>query len=296
MIGQGWPDWTANRVNRPGLAEIADRLRRPRAGAFTSALSVNEFAALRSVSFEPVGLVTGVAVFRFRSKVSCGTSRASSLSVLNRVPWLWRSSDARHLAVDRMRDECSYIGAYSVVGVRLTTRPFLGRTIEFSATGTAIRFGRASRLSQPDALAPFTTHLSGQECATLIGHGWRPAGLVMGHGATVRHEWRGVPLGSWKEIGAAASLVHVARSDARDELRREALRFPGATVLTRDMMLDLHKVRCRDEGHDHVAEAFILGTAILPIDREASADPARDAAPLTIMRLNGAPRRREAAS
>ena len=61
------------------------------------------------------------------------------------------------------------------------------------------------------------------------------------------------------------------------------------------MTLDARKLRCRNEGHDHLVEAFILGTAIVPIDPEPTAEPARSgAAPLVMMRLNGPARREEA--
>jgi uncharacterized protein YbjQ (UPF0145 family) len=296
MIGEGPPPaWTTGPPGQLDLVAAHVRAAAPGAGAFTSALSVDEFAALRSVGFEPIGQVMGSAVFRFSSRVFCG-SAYSSFSVLNTIPGRWRTATARHQAVDRMRAECAHLGGQGVVGVRLTTRSFLGGTIEFSAIGTAVRLGRGSRMARPEAVAAFATDLSGQECAKLIGQGWRPAGLVMGHGAVVRHEWQGFAPGSWGEIPAATTLVHAARRDARDDLRYEAARFPGATVLASHMTLDIHEMRCRDEGRDHIAEAFVVGTAIVPFDPEPSVAPARGGAPLTIMRLEGPPGRREVAS
>jgi uncharacterized protein YbjQ (UPF0145 family) len=263
-------------------------------GTFTSALSVADFAAMRPIGFEPVGQVMGSAVFRFRHRVVCGSWRYGPTSVLNRIPPPWRTADARHRAVARMRAECAHLGGQGVVGVRVTTRRFLGRTVEFSAIGTAIRLGRGSPVDQAST-TPFATDLSGPECAKLVGAGWRPAGLVMGHGAAIRHEWRGVVPGSWGEIRAATELVHAARTAARGDLGREARRFPGATVLARGMTLDARKLRCYDEGHDHLVEAFIVGTAIVPLDREPTAERARaGAAPLVMMRLNGPARHEEA--
>jgi hypothetical protein len=88
----------------------------------------------------------------------------------------------------------------------------------------------------------------------------------------MRHEWRGVLPGTQREILAATELVHAARTSARADLMLQTMTLLGATVLTRDMTLHLRKVRCSDEGHDEVAEAFIVGTAIMPFDELSSTD------------------------
>ena len=73
------PEWTADQIAAASVEQIAKghlplqaqwRINEQRqrsdageSGAFTSALSVEEFAAIRSVGFSPVGQVLGSAVY-----------------------------------------------------------------------------------------------------------------------------------------------------------------------------------------------------------------------------------------
>jgi uncharacterized protein YbjQ (UPF0145 family) len=190
---------------------------------------------------------------------------------------------ARHRAIERMRLECAGLGGDGVVGVTLTLGSFYGNGLEFMAIGTAVKAIGAPALKQP-----FTSDLSGQDFAKLVHGGWLPVALVMGIGAAIRHDDWALrrQQRSWQnqEMAGPTELVHLARQSARESLLVEARHFGGHTVVVRDMSLNVAEVRCAyggDDAHDHIADAFIWGTTIIPF---ASGRPAAPR-PLTILRL-----------
>ena len=255
--------------------------------AFTSDLTVQEFAAVRSVGFTPVGQVMGSAVFNVGwPVVACGAGGGNT--------WGWVStpvvavtgtqqlySQARQRAVARMRQECADLGGDGVVGVRLRVMPFHGVGMEFLAIGTAVRVEGTAR-----PRAPFTSDLSGQDFAKLLRAGWVPVALVQGVGAMAQHGGRltRFPVRSAnQEIATTTGLVHAARDAARDALTVDARHAGGETVVLRDTELRVFELRCavgRDSEDQH-AHAFMWGTAIVPYARRPVPE-----APLTMLRLN----------
>ena len=127
-----------------------------RAATWGSVLSADEFAAVRSVGFEPVGQVFGAAVYPLfaTAAVSCPGTAAPSLTP--RTPGRVTGSagpaariaqalcDGYRTAIDRMTRECSDLGGHGIVGASLqvTEKPgdnFTAATVEFTAIGTAVR-------------------------------------------------------------------------------------------------------------------------------------------------------------
>jgi uncharacterized protein YbjQ (UPF0145 family) len=185
-----------------------------------------------------------------------------------------------------MRTECDGLGGDGVVGVRLTVRNFYGNGLEFMAVGTAVRADGAQRPRKP-----FTSDLSGQDFAKLLRGGWVPVDLVLGIGAVIRHDDFGqaMQMRSWQntELYGMTNLVNAARASAREELAKDAAKRGGHTVVLQDMQLNVFERRCAygGEAHDHLADAFLWGTAIAPIGD--SADQARAARPpLSMLRLD----------
>jgi uncharacterized protein YbjQ (UPF0145 family) len=274
------------------------RARRDRGepGSFTSDLTVEEFAAIRSVGFSPVGQVLGSGVFQVGwSSTRCGYSYIGGLSGTF-GGGVWTSArapvvavpatqallgQARHRAVQRMSQECAGLGGDGVVGVRLSVRPFYGNGLEFMAIGTAVRADGDKRPRWP-----FTSDLTGQDFAKLIRAGWVPAALVQGVGAMMRHDdmttWR--QRMSWynQELDGPTQLLHAAREAARASLADDARRWGGHTVLLRDMELELFQRKCvsGSEGEDNFANVFLWGTAVVPFETSASLE-----APLPMLRL-----------
>jgi uncharacterized protein YbjQ (UPF0145 family) len=189
--------------------------------------------------------------------------------------------DARTRAMERMRQECALLGGDGVVAVRLTVEPFPAGGLEFQAIGTAVRADGPVRPGQP-----FLSDLSGQEFAALIRAGWVPCALVLGISVMVRHDdWVTYQqTASWsnQEVAGYTELVQAARSGARETLREDCARHGGSTVVVRDMTLRIHEQECAaTEGHDHVAESMVIGTAVLPFEHGGGNAPA----PLPVLRL-----------
>lgn len=259
--------------------------------AFTSALSVDEHHAIRSVGFSPVGQVMGTCV------VHPGTYALSMCGYYGYgMSYRWGSApivvaqqveaalkSARHSAVNRMLQECVGLRGDGIVGVRLTMEPFIAGGIEVQAIGTAVRADGDVRPA-----VPFTSDLTGQDFAKLILGGWLPAGLVMGTAVLIRHDdyttaWQS---GSWNntEITGITDLVTSARERARATLQSDAARFGAQHVVLRDLGMWVFHQGCRsgNEGHDHVAESLALGTALVPLRHGHATEVPR---PLAILRL-----------
>src|SRR5213083_3123507 len=108
---------------------------------FTSDLSVNEFLLVREAGFDPVGLVVGSSIYHIGYQRANWTQN-QEMNVLTQAMY-----HARELAMTRMEEEASALGADGIVGVRLliTSYEWGESMAEFMAIGTAIR----SRSGQP---------------------------------------------------------------------------------------------------------------------------------------------------
>jgi len=277
-------------------------------GTWGSALTADEFAAIRSVGFEPVGQVFGAAVYnagasaygcpgtpgspgdgsppRLATEVSGGGGAASF------GPLVQAMDQARRTAVDRMMTECAELGGHGVVGVHVSRETFLGGA-QFTVIGTAVRAPGAAH----GRSAPFTSDLSGQDFAKLITAGWVPVGLALGISIGSRHDDRATTrqarrISGNAEVAGWTELVNEVRHDARRQLERDVGRLGAEGVVIAAMPM---RVRQRDcpaavGRRDHVVEASLIGTAVAgfpPSGQRA------DGPPLAIMSLD--PHRRQAA-
>jgi uncharacterized protein YbjQ (UPF0145 family) len=180
------------------VPEEADR--RLRSPAFSSGLSVPDFAACLHMGMRPVGLVQGFCVMRWSwyasSSALYGTSRYQGMgNVLSSYacPHGYMSSDHRSWgqnfeqpqmtaawrqgymsAYQRMLEEAAEVGAHGVVGVVDTTSQLIDASIqEFHLLGTAVVVDGA-----PTPQTPWTTYLAGQRLAKLIEAGFMPVNVV----------------------------------------------------------------------------------------------------------------------
>ena len=277
-------------------------------GTWGSTLTTDEFAAIRSVGFEPVGQVFGAAVYRAGSATSyvcpgaggaSGDGRPSqpAAQVSGRGgpgsfgPLVQTMDLARQTAVGRMTTECAALGGHGVVGVRLTRGSFPLGGPQFTVIGTAVRAqGAAQRLP-----APFTAEVSGQDFAKLITTGWVPAGLVLGISIGSRHDDRTTTQGArWgagnAEVTGWTELVSQSRDDARRQLESDVKRLgaDGVVIATMEMQARARDCPLAVGRRDHIVEATLIGTAIA---RFARAGQPHDRPALTIMSLD--PQRRQ---
>ncbi|MGH3420149.1 MAG: heavy metal-binding domain-containing protein [Streptosporangiaceae bacterium] len=290
-------------------------------GTWGSALTSDEFAAIRSVGFEPAGQVLGACVYNigYTGGYACPgawgnwgygqvmpartRTQVSSRSGFGSFgPLVQAMYEARHKALDRMTAECEELGGHGVVGVRLTIGAFPAGGLEFKAIGTAVRapgVGPVStwrhRGSRPKR--PFTSDLSGQDFTKLIMKGWVPAGLALGISIGSRHDdWLTVGQTRWgagnAEVVGYTELVNDARHDARQQLAADVARLGGEGVVIADMEMRVRERECPvSEGRrDHIVEATTIGTAIA---RFARSEQRHSGPTLAIMSLD--PQRRQAA-
>jgi uncharacterized protein YbjQ (UPF0145 family) len=290
----------------PAVAEARVAKIRSR-GKWGSALTSDEFAAIRSVGFEPVGQVFGGAVYAAGSAsgYSCPGARGSggdarpATQVSGRSgsgsfgPLVQAMDQARHTAIDRMTAECAALGGHGVVGVRLTRGSFLLGGLEFTAIGTAVCAPGAAHGQR----APFSSDVSGQDFTKLIMNGWVPAGLVTGISIGSRHDDRQTARQTrrWSgnaEVAGWTELISQSRHDARYQLESDVRRLGAEGVVIAAMQL---RVRERDcpvavGRRDHIVEATVIGTAIARFSRAGH----RHVGPaLAVMSLD--PQRRQAA-
>jgi uncharacterized protein YbjQ (UPF0145 family) len=244
-------------------------------------LSADEFAAVRSVGFEPVGQVFGAAVYPLyaTAAVSCPGTAAYSLvpGASGRVAG-WGGPAARtaqalydgyRTAIDRLTGECSVLGGHGIVGAALqvTETPgdsFTAGTVTFTVIGTAVRGGDCPPLARP-----FTTGLSGPDFAKLLMDGWVPAGIALGISAAGLHDTLvTTSSGPWgtgnAEMPAYTGLVAHVRQDARSRLEDMVREVGAEGVVVSAMTLRVRSGACHahQAGADHFAQAVITGTAV----------------------------------
>ena len=279
-------------------------------GTWGSALTADEFAAVRSAGFEPVGQVFGASVYGAGSAgaYSCpGTWRSRGDGMPPRPatqvsgrggpgsfgPLVLAMYQARRNAIDRMTVECAELGGHGVVGVRLSRGSFPLGGLQFKAIGTAVRAPDAALAPQ----VPFTCDLSGQDFAKLIMRGWVPAGLVLGLSIGARHDdrktTRQTRWGSGNaEVVGWTELVNESRHDARHQLESDVERLGADGVVIAAMQMRVRERDCPVQvgRRDHIVEATLIGTAIA---RFSGAGQRQAGPPLAVMSLD--PQRRQAA-
>lgn len=251
------------------LPEAANR--RLTSGAWTSGLSVTDFASCLDMGMQPLGYVQGYAVMQWSWYMATGgfgfaggswnpPSRQGQYVEQWRCPhgfvsaehrlygmnyeltWLEQSwATGWGLAMQRMVDEAIELGATGVIGVVDEMRPLAGGgTVEFRASGTAIGVDGAPRPNPP-----FTTYLSGQRLGKLFEAGFAPVAVaatmasvrMLGYCLT-HYQLAGAAGGSWYGaspggVSGVGPIDQVNRAQAAARrLARERIRSQlGADVL-----------------------------------------------------------------
>jgi hypothetical protein len=235
----------------------------PRA-VWSSALSVNEFAACIGAGMEPLGLVQGCSVVswmdnrsesgeestRFVEQFNCPHGAASGHRPYGRnaeettTEEVWR--EAFSSASTRLLDEATRLHAHGVIGiVEATSQLPEDNAFEFRLSGSAIRIEGA-----PTPTTPFTTFLAGQKLNRLVEAGFAPVAAVWSFAsigvylscvtASQLHvdvpPTQLAPTGEIDQISrahnAARSLV---RENAREQLLGDSLHAAQLRVASREL-------------------------------------------------------------
>jgi uncharacterized protein YbjQ (UPF0145 family) len=278
------------------IAELAGR-----GATWGSTLSVNAFAAVRSVGFAPVGQVFGAAVFPLTAAAAVGCpGTIAHFLVRDATPRVTdvpgpaariaqALDDGYRTGIDRMTGECSDLGGHGIVDVALqvTETPgdsFTAATVEFKVIGTAVRAKGCPPLSRP-----FTTELSGPDFARLLVVGWVPAGIALGISVAGLHDTLvTTSSGPWgtgnAEVPTYTDLMAYVRQDARSQLEQKVCVLGADGVVVSAMTLHVRSDQCRahPSGTDHFAEAVITGTAVGRFADRGKAVPAPSLAVLSL--------------
>jgi uncharacterized protein YbjQ (UPF0145 family) len=255
---------------------------------FASDLSVQEYALLHSLGIVPITLVMGSSIYQvgWQGNFYMVPTEIQALS--------HAYNESRRLALNRLLEETTLVGADAVVGVRIEqgSHDFVRGTVEFVAVGTAVRLPAALRGSD----GPVLTDLEGQEFWQLCTAGVRPVGIaahtsvhyVPATWQTARAMGGGMFGGaSWynQELGDFTQGVYDAREKAMTYVTQQA-RALGADGII-GVKLDEHASGRRVsrggvECDDLIVTFHVIGTAIR---EDPSLVTATAAAPTTILSL-----------
>jgi uncharacterized protein YbjQ (UPF0145 family) len=197
----------------------------------TSDLSVDEALLLHAAGWEPLDLVTGVAVVSV--PVGVWNWGRGSISL---------ASDAHDAAVDQasrlLRGECSKVHGHGVVGVRVdvTVNP---HHVDVELVGTAVRpmdhKDKSGRGTDAALAMPFVSDLSARDFTLLERAGWMPVGLAFGAsfvyaprrtaGTAIKQKGQNVELTNYTEA------MYSARESAMEKMQRSALGAGGDGVV-----------------------------------------------------------------
>jgi uncharacterized protein YbjQ (UPF0145 family) len=158
------------------LGQLGDR------GAFSSDLSVADFALCDRLGLRPLSQVMGTSVYQIGYQTPLWGAQAE-MSELTTVSEAW--NEARRLAFERLRHEAQSVGASAVVGVDVSSS--VGDwaqsggygAVQYLVTGTAVSTpaDRAER-DRADGRAAVLTELSVADYAKLLAAGIEPVGIV----------------------------------------------------------------------------------------------------------------------
>jgi uncharacterized protein YbjQ (UPF0145 family) len=252
-------------IPESGIERIERMKKEVARGFFTSDLSVNEFLLVKQSGFEPLGLVLGSSIYHIGFQQAMWNQN-QEMGVLTQAMY-----HARELAMTRMEEEADQLGADGVVGVRLD----IGRyewgadLAEFIAVGTAVKHAGGELHRAPNG-RPFTSDMTGQDFATLLRAGYRPAGLVMGN--CVYHVARQGMLASLRQVGRNVEMpnftqaLYEARELAMERMQTEADELQSEGIVG---------ARIIERSHgwgSHVIEFFAIGTAVVSTSAEHQID------------------------
>jgi uncharacterized protein YbjQ (UPF0145 family) len=167
------------RVERGGIPLGAERRLRElgeHGGAFTSDLSVGDFALCHQLGLKPMSQVMGSSIYQVGYQATPWPSAMGGgfMFEMEALSQAW--NEVRDLALGRLAQEAGHVGADAVVGVDLRTgeHDWAENAIEYVVIGTAIRHEKTAVPGGP----PVLTELSVADYAKLLSAGVEPLGVV----------------------------------------------------------------------------------------------------------------------
>lgn len=253
------------RIEAGGIPLAAERrlqeLARPTAGdgakaAFTSDLSVSDFALAHRLGLRPITQVMGSSVYQVGYQgASWPMMYGGAITELQVLSQAW--NEVRRLALGRLALEAHHAGANAVVGVQVRTaaHDWAEGGIEYAVFGTAVKRekGPARPAHGHGDEAPVLTELSVADYAKLLDAGVEPLGIVA---------WTSVFFASYEanwmlegglfgtsgqnfELTAFTQGVYAAREHAMERIGQQALQHGASGIVGVRIG---HTVRRQDVG------------------------------------------------
>ena len=283
------------RVESGGIPLAAEeRIRELAAGgtAFTSGLSVGDFALSKLDGVRPICQVMGSSVYKvgWQNYPWSGTWGDGSLTELRQLTDAW--NHARELALGRLQQEAELAGCHAVVDVTFgaNRHEFLAGELEIVVNGTAVHLPEGGE-------KPVLTDLSLPDYTLLRRAGYRPVGVV-----TSTSVFYVVPSYSTRRVTRSGSGwfsapnqelqdftqgIYAAREMALDRATAQGRRLGAGGMIGMDIE---HHIAVRESGSENnkrtdlIVTFHTLGTAI------ADAAEHRPLEPRTIVRQGAASR------
>jgi uncharacterized protein YbjQ (UPF0145 family) len=169
-----------SRVEQGRIPLAAERRLRElgeRGGAFTSELSVSDFAMCHQLGLRPLSQVMGSSIYQvgYQATPWPSTLGGGFMFELETLSAAW--NEVRGRALGRLAEEAAHVGADAVVGVELRTaeHDWAENSIEYVVVGTAVARDRGRARSTG---RPVLTELSVADYANLARAGIEPLGVV----------------------------------------------------------------------------------------------------------------------
>jgi len=216
----------------------------PHSKLFTSDLSVSEFILARDAGCQPIAQLMGSSIYHV-GQIPDYKGKTAEMQVISDA-----HRESRRLALGRLWQEATLVGADAVVGAQLRDRMITmgargkggddgGEVIEFTVVGTAVR---APFLTHPPG-QPIITDLSGQDLWALVQDGWEPCGFFFDF--CKFHGWHVTSgSGGQGEVTSANNVVETARKIVVDRVTEQARNAGAEFVVGSDLTISVAEVPC----------------------------------------------------
>jgi uncharacterized protein YbjQ (UPF0145 family) len=265
------------RIERGSIPLTAEqRIKELAAGgtAFTSGLSVADFALTRLEGIRPICQVMGTSVYKVGWQGypwgGGGWASTALTTELGQLTFAW--NDARGRALARLAEEAEHAGSHAVVDVTFEGRrhDFLADEIEIVVNGTAVHLPEGATGGRP-----ILTDLSLPDYVLLRRAGYAPVGVVTSTSVFYvipSRQTRSLTTG-WQRMQPNQELpdytqgVYEARESAlgRATAQAHALGAGGLIGMTIDHHVAVREVEQNNVKREDLIITFhVLGTAIAP--------------------------------
>jgi uncharacterized protein YbjQ (UPF0145 family) len=269
------------RIEAGGIPLDAERRILELAGgdtAFTSGLSVADFALARLDRVRPICQVMGSSVYKVGWQSFPWNSNWGQGSMTELRPLTDAWNHARSLALGRLAEEARLAGCHAVVDVTFAgnRHEFLSGEIEIVVNGTAVHLPEGGE-------TPVLTDLSLPDYTLLRRAGYRPVGVVASTSVFYIVPTRATRQATtgWQRYQPNQELpdftqgVYAAREMALSRATRQAheLGAGGLIGVSVDHGIEIREVDNGGKREDLIVTFHILGTAIAPSGEHLPLDP-----------------------